>query len=193
MSWRATLAGTDVVLSAHELDLDRDLPLVRRWMNAAHVAPWWGLAGPIDVTERYLREQLARPHLDPWIVCADGAPFAYAETYRAADDPLADHYDTDPGDRGFHLLIGPPERLGTGAAQLLIRALLAHLLADPAATRVVCEPDLRNTRMLRCCAGLGATHTGVVRLPDKDAALLVWTRDDVIADDTAVPTQDAIA
>ncbi|MBJ7518132.1 MAG: acetyltransferase [Solirubrobacteraceae bacterium] len=193
MSWRATLAGTAATIAAHRLELDRDLPLVRGWMNAPHVAPWWGLAGPIDVTERYLREQLARPHLHPWIVCADGEPFAYAETYRAADDPLAEHYDADPGDRGFHLLVGPPDRLGTGAAQLLIRALLAHLLADPAATRVVCEPDVRNTRMLRCCAALGAVDTGVVRLPDKDAALLVWTRADVIAGDTVELTEDAIA
>lgn len=196
MSWQATLAGTAVRIGAHEVVVSRDLALVRQWMNAAHVAPWWGLAGPVDVTEQYLADQLAQPHLAPWIVCADGAPFAYAETYRAADDVLAAHYPAEPGDRGFHLLIGPAERLGTGAAQLLIRALLAHLLADPAATRVVCEPDVRNTRMLRCCTALGAADTGVVRLPDKDAALLVWTRAEVAArfpGDAVAVTEEATA
>lgn len=196
MTWAATLAGSPVRITAHAADPGRDLALLRGWMNAPHVAPWWGLAGPIDVTARYLAAQAAAPHLKPWVVCADGAPFAYAETYRAAEDPLARHYAADPGDRGFHLLVGPPERIGTGAAQLLIRALLARLLADPGATRVVCEPDARNLRMLRCCARLGADDTGVIHLPDKDARLLLWTRDAVAArfpDDHAELEETTIA
>lgn len=192
--WHATVEGDATQVGAHRVELERDLDLVHTWMNAAHVTPWWGLAGPVEVTASYLRAQLQRRHLDPWIVCADGAPFAYAETYRAAEDPLAEHYPAQDGDRGVHLLIGPPGRLGTGAGQLLLRALLAHALADPTATRVVCEPDVRNARMLRCCLRLGAVRAGTLRLPDKDAALLIWTRDVVaerFAGDTVAVMEDA--
>ena len=42
------------------------------------------------------------------------------------------------------------------------------------AARVVCEPDLRNTRMLAFCRSLGGEVQATLELPDKRAALVVW-------------------
>ena len=100
-------------------------------MQEPHVAPWWELAGPLEGVRAYLRAQVALAHLDCWIASEDGRPFAYVETYVAGADPLAAHYAALPGDRGFHLLVGPPQLLGSGAARRLLRHLLAQLLAEP--------------------------------------------------------------
>ncbi len=141
-------------------------------MQQPHVAPWWELAGPLS----RLREHLgANAHVDAWIA-GDGEPFAYVETYRVADDPLAAHVDSGPGDRGFHLLVGPPDRLGRGLGRLLVREVTARLLAEPDATRVVCEPDIRNARMLACCRSLGGSQLATIDLPGRRAVLIGWTR-----------------
>lgn len=157
--------------------------LVHHWMQEPHVAPWWDLDGPIAITREYLAEQVALPHVQPWIASIDRQPFAYVETYLAARDPLAaqlaaagSHVVLDEHDRGFHLLVGNPQQLGTGAAQLLGRAVVHHLFTDPDVQRVVCEPDRRNERMLRYCAGLGHDELDRVDLPAKRAVILAVHR-----------------
>jgi siderophore synthetase component len=145
-------------------DPDAHGALVEGWMHEPHVAEWWG--PPADV-RAYLAAQLASGHSQPWIAFEGGVPFGYVETYRADEDPLAAHYAARPGDRGFHLLIAG-EFVGTGAARRLVRQLLEG------GGRVVCEPDVRNARMLAFCRALGGEVRAELELGDKRAALVVW-------------------
>ena len=151
--------------------------LLHGWLRQPHVAPWWGPERDLEETGTYLRRQVDADHLVPWIVSHDGEPFGYVETYRAAEDPLAEAYPLDAGDRGWHVLVGPPHLLGSGLPRLMGRAVLARLFADPRVARVVCEPDDRNGRMLRFCRGLGYERLATLDLGHKQAALLACTRD----------------
>jgi RimJ/RimL family protein N-acetyltransferase len=152
-------------------DVDAHLELVHGWMNEPHVAPWWNLAVSRDEIRAYL-SQLR--HVEPWIACLDGVPFGYVETYRVADDPLASHYRFDSEDRGWHVLVGDTDFLGTGASRELGRVVVERLLEQ--GERVVCEPDVRNARMLAYCHALGGRLQAELELPDKRAALIVWER-----------------
>jgi lysine N6-hydroxylase len=164
------------VIGLRPLDLDGDLDLVHGWMQTAHVAPWWELGGSRANTRSYLQRESGLAHLEALIADVDGRPFAYVEVYRAAEDPLAAHYDARPGDRGLHLLVGPRELLGSGVPRALVRELLGRLLAEPGTDRVVCEPDVRNARMLGFCRALGGEVQAELELPGKRAALVVWER-----------------
>lgn len=164
-------------ISLRPLDLERDLDLVGGWMDEPHVAAWWQLSGPRARVRAYLADQVKLGHSESWIASVDGRPFAYVETYRAVEDPLAAHYDAWPGDRGWHVLVGPADLLGTGVPRDLGRLVVDRLLAEPGAERVVCEPDVRNERMVAFCQRLGARREAVLDLPDKRAALMVWERD----------------
>jgi siderophore synthetase component len=129
--------------------------LLEAWLREPHIAPWWGDA------------HVPAAHVQPWMALEGGVPFAYVETYRVVDDPLAAYYDARADDLGFHLLV-TAAFVGTGAARRLVRQLLEH------PGRVVCEPDARNARMLAFCRALGGEVRGVLELPDKRAALVVW-------------------
>lgn len=157
------------------LDLASDVELVHGWMQEPHVVPWWELAGPLERVRDYLRARVALAHLECWIAAEDGSPFAYVEIYEAIADPLGEHYAARPGDRGFHLLVGPPELLGGGAARRLGRHLLTSLLAQPQVTRVVCEPDVRNARMLGFCGALGGRRIATFDFEGRRVALVAWT------------------
>lgn len=166
---------TAVVFRA--LQLATDLELVHGWMQQPHVVPWWELQGPVELVREFLERQAALTHLDQWIATDDErSPFAYVETYRVPDDVLAEHYDARPGDRGFHLLVGPGELLGSGIAQALVRHLVTRLLGQYGIDRVVCEPDARNTRMLTLCRTLGASDIATVELGGCRRVLVGWTR-----------------
>lgn len=170
-AWSVTLPGAADELTFAPVRADADGELVHDWMNRSHVVPWWQLGVPLEEIRGYLA---GLTHLRPWLVSAHGAPFGYVETYLVADDALAAYYPAQAGDQGFHLLVGPLSMLGTGVPRLMGRAVLAWLLNR--GERAVCEPDVRNGRMLAYCDRLGLSSLGEVDLPEKRAAVLACTR-----------------
>ncbi|MCK8435599.1 acetyltransferase [Streptomyces sp. D2-8] len=158
--------------------LERDLPLISRWMNDPAAAAFWELSGPQDVTEDHLRTQLAGDGRSvPCIGVLDGAPMSYWEIYRADLDPLARHYPARPHDTGIHLLVGGVADRGRGLGGLLLRAVADLVLARrPSCARVIAEPDIRNTPSVAAFLAAGFRFSAEVDLPAKRAALMVRDR-----------------
>ncbi|WP_405974338.1 acetyltransferase [Streptomyces sp. NBC_00988] len=170
-----TPAGTFHLLPVH---IERDLPLITRWMNDPAVAEFWELAGPQALTEDHLRAQLTGDGRS--VLCLgvlDGTPMSYWEIYRADLDPLARHYPARPHDTGIHLLIGNATDRGRGRGGTLLRAV-ADLVLDKrsACARIVAEPDIRNTSSVAAFLGAGFRFSAEVDLPGKRAALMVRDR-----------------
>ncbi|WP_338493169.1 GNAT family N-acetyltransferase [Streptomyces sp. SJL17-4] len=158
--------------------LERDLRLVTRWMNDPAVAAFWDLAGPEAVTAEHLRTQLDGDGRSvPCLGVLDATPMSYFEIYRADLDPLARHYPARPHDTGIHLLIGGVTDRGRGVGSTLLRAV-ADLVLDhrPRCTRVVAEPDIRNTPSVSAFLSGGFRYAAEVDLPDKRAALMMRDR-----------------
>ncbi|WP_371576398.1 GNAT family N-acetyltransferase [Streptomyces sp. NBC_01314] len=170
-----TTAGT---LHLVPVRLERELPLISRWMNDSAVASYWKLAGTEDVTANHLRTQLGGDGRSvPCLGLLDGTPMSYWEIYRADLDPIARHYPSRPHDTGIHLLIGPVADRGRGLGATLLRAV-ADLVLDrrPSCVRVVAEPDLRNFPSVSAFLSAGFRFSAEVDLPDKRAALMVRDR-----------------
>ncbi|MCH5675326.1 acetyltransferase [Streptomyces sp. CME 23] len=158
--------------------IERDLPLVSRWMNDPAVAEFWKLAGPPSVTEDHLRAQCTGDGRSvPCLGVLEGTPMSYWEIYRADLDPLARHYPARPHDTGIHLLIGAVADRGRGLGSTLLRAV-ADLALDrrSVCARVVAEPDLRNTPSIAAFLSAGFRFSAEVELPAKRAALMVRDR-----------------
>lgn len=158
--------------------VERDLPLIARWMNDPAVAAFWELAGPESVAEEHLRSQLDGDGRSvPCLGVLDGTPMSYWEIYRADLDLLARHYPARPHDTGIHLLIGGVANRGRGLGSTLLRAVADHVLDKrPSCARVVAEPDLRNTPSVSAFLSAGFRFSAEVDLPDKRAALMVRDR-----------------
>ncbi|MFF1305065.1 GNAT family N-acetyltransferase [Streptomyces sp. NPDC058307] len=158
--------------------VERDLPLVWRWMNDPAVTAFWKLAGPQNVTEDHLRSQLAGDGRSvPCLGVLGGTPMSYWEIYRADLDSLARHYPARPHDTGIHLLIGAVTDRGCGLGSTLLRAV-ADLVLDkrPSCARVIAEPDLRNIPSVTAFLNAGFRFSAEVDLPDKRAVLMVRER-----------------
>jgi RimJ/RimL family protein N-acetyltransferase len=160
------------------VNVARDLALITCWMNDPVVAEFWELAGGQQVTEKHLRAQL---HGDgrsvPCLGVLDGTAMSYWEIYRADLDPVARHYPARPHDTGVHLLIGGVADRARGLGGTLLRAVSGLILDHrPACTRVIAEPDLRNTPSVAAFLTAGFRLSAEVELPDKRAALMIRDR-----------------
>jgi RimJ/RimL family protein N-acetyltransferase len=166
------------VLHLVPVRIERDLPLISRWMNDPAVAAFWELAGPPTAIEDHLSSQLTGDGRSvPCLGMLDGTPMSYWEIYRADLDPLARHYPARPHDTGIHLLIGSVADRGQGRGSTLLRAVADLVLAKrPTCTRVVAEPDLRNTPSVAAFLSAGFRFSAEVDLPAKQAALMVRDR-----------------
>ncbi|MFF9070001.1 GNAT family N-acetyltransferase [Streptomyces sp. NPDC014891] len=158
--------------------LERDLPLITRWMNDPAVSAFWELAGPESVTAQHIRAQLEGDGRSvPCLGLLDATPMSYFEIYRADLDPLARHYPARPHDTGVHLLVGGVTDRGRGVGSTLLRAV-ADLVLDhrPRCSRVIAEPDIRNTPSVSAFLTGGFRLAAEVDLPDKRAALMIRDR-----------------
>ncbi|MET9320452.1 GNAT family N-acetyltransferase [Streptomyces sp. NPDC003038] len=156
----------------------RDLELLTRWMNDPEVAAFWELAGPAAVTAAHLRAQRdGHGSSIPCLGLLDGTPMSYWEIYRADLDPLSRHYPARPHDTGIHLLIGDGANRGRGLGTTLLRAV-ADLVLDnrPRCTRVIAEPDIRNTPSVSAFLNSGFRCSAEIDLPEKRAALMIRER-----------------
>ncbi|MFI8515493.1 GNAT family N-acetyltransferase [Streptomyces sp. NPDC085460] len=156
----------------------RDLPLLTRWMNDPAVDAFWELAGPETVTADHVRAQLEGDGRSvPCLGVLDSTPMSYFEIYRADLDPVARAYPARPHDTGIHLLLGGTRDRGRGVGTTLLRAV-ADLVLDhrPRCTRVVAEPDIRNTPSVSAFLSAGFRYAAEIDLPDKRAALMIRDR-----------------
>ncbi|QYL28029.1 N(6)-hydroxylysine O-acetyltransferase [Mycobacterium shottsii] len=163
--------------SLRRLDPEGDLDLMHSWMNDPEVARFWRKPWPRPQIASYLFDQHCSAHSVPYLGLLDGAPISYWELYRADLDPLARHYAAREHDAGLHSLLGPAECRGRRLAADLLRIVSTWQLdADPSADRVIAEPDVNNTRMIRALERAGFERTADLDLPDKRAALMIRDR-----------------
>lgn len=156
---------------------DQHAVLLHGWVTLPRNA-FWGMGGHSldDVREIYtFLDGLDTHHA--YLVLLDGEPVGLFQTYQPEADPVGERYPVQPGDVGMHLLLNPPRRYARGLTTAVGPALARFLLRDPAAQRIVVEPDVRNEAALRRLRTEGFTFASEIDMPDKRAQLAFLTRE----------------
>ncbi len=146
-----------------------DLPLVRRWLEAAHVREWWG-----DTLEQFelVSGDLNEPAMDQLIVASGDRPFAYLQCYDQTAWPENGLGCHPPGTRGIDQFIGEGDMVGRGHGSAFIRAFTDTLLAA-GTPRVITDPDPANARAIRAYEKAGFRKQHEVDTPDGRSLLMV--------------------
>ena len=156
---------------------DEDAALLHGWVIRDY-ARFWGMGQHTrDQVAAFYRTLQGSGTASAWLGFAASGPAFLIECYDPAHDEIGQHYPVQPGDRGMHLLLAPCERRVSGFSLDVMRAVLDFIFADPAAHRVVVEPDLRNTAIQRLNQRAGFQPERVVPLREKQALLSFCTRD----------------
>ncbi len=116
-------------------------------------------------------------HAEAYMGYLDDQPAFIMESYDPAHDQVGKHYDVEVGDWGMHFMVAPPRKLISGFTLAIIRTVLAYHFSNPAITRLVVEPDVRNEKVHKLNRKVGFTYAGTIELEEKTAALAFVTRD----------------
>ncbi|MEV4117974.1 GNAT family N-acetyltransferase [Micromonospora sp. NPDC049645] len=175
MTYLEKIAGLGE-LSLVTVDPDRDAALLHGWVTLPRNS-FWGMGSHTreEVRDIYaFVDSLSTHHA--YLIMLDEEPVGLFQTYQPEADPVGERYPVQPGDIGMHLLLSPDRRLARGLTNVVAPALARYLFRDPAAQRIVVEPDVRNHLALRRLEIEGFTLDSEIDMPDKRAQLAFLTR-----------------
>lgn len=153
-----------------------DFDQLRTWHKAPHVAMWWD-DEPIEETladySNYV-EGRREEGLTIFIVVHEGQDIGMLQVYDAfaADDGWWP--DEPEGTFGMDCFIGEPHLLEIGLGSTMVRQMGGELLAREGVTRLIIDPDPKNTRAIRAYEKAGYTQVGVIETPDGPSMLMEW-------------------
>src|ERR1700722_20069871 len=104
-----------------------DLPMIRRWLEAPHVAQWWG---DPDEQHALVSEDLEHPAMDQFIVAIGDRPFAYLQCYDPRAWPNIASVAHPNGTRVIDQFIGEADMIDRGHGSALIRSFVDRLLEE---------------------------------------------------------------
>ncbi|MEU6815831.1 GNAT family N-acetyltransferase [Streptomyces sp. NPDC046860] len=157
-------------VAVRPLDPATDAPVIHAWVSEERAAFW----GMTDLTESQVADIYAHmATLDTHhahLVTKDGEPAALLQTYDPAADRVSEVYEVRPGDVGVHLLLAPaaPGARRPGWTSALLTVVAEYVLRVLGRTRVVVDPDVRNTKAITRFARQGFTTGPEVVLPEID-------------------------
>ena len=143
--------------------------MVRNWLEAPHVAEWWG--NP-DEQFALVRDDLEHPAMQQFIVAIDDRPFCYLQCYDPNVWPDNGFGAQPDGTRGLDQFIGETDMIGCGYGSALIRNFIERLVQS-GTPRVVTDPDPANARAMRAYEKAGFEKVRLVDTPDGRALLMV--------------------
>jgi aminoglycoside 6'-N-acetyltransferase len=130
-----------------------DLPMLRQWLGAPHVAEWWG---DIDEGLAEIEQAMDDVATEPLIVELDGEPIAYVQSYDPHLEDGHPYQDQPFGTLGLDISIGSADMLGQGHGSAII-AQFCDMLFDEGAPRLIIDPDPSNGRAIRAYEKAGFT------------------------------------
>ncbi len=103
---------------------EADLPLMRRWLDTAHVKVWWPAA---DKQIAVMEKDMNNPAMNMWVVSLINHPFAYLHDHDARAFGMPQYGDLPQGARAMASFVGENEFMGQGHSVGYIDAHIRRL------------------------------------------------------------------
>jgi RimJ/RimL family protein N-acetyltransferase len=159
------------------VDPDADAVMISEWMNRPHLVEAWEYDCPPERWQRYLRAQLDGEYSRPFICTFRGGDFGYVELYWAAKDSIAPRYAADPYDVGLHGAIADLTFISRGIGPTVLSRIVASVFElEPRCTRIMFDPDHRNSGARRLCEYAGCDFLGEHDMSNRRMALYALPR-----------------
>ncbi len=130
---------------------ERDAPLLAKWLSDPAVLEFYeGRDNPFDSAKVHQAFFSADDDEIKCMVEFEGHEIGYIQFYPVDDATKKDYGYPDETIYGVDQFIGETDYWNKGIGTLLISSMVAYLIEQKKADRVVMDPQIRNTRALKC-------------------------------------------
>ncbi len=146
-----------------------DLPLVSRWLTAAHVARWWLAGSSVERELDDLRQSVTGMQpVHELLVVSDDETVGWCQWYLCWHEPAwAADVGAAPGDVGIDYAIGEATQVGRGVGTELVARLVELVQTVHPGCGVIADPDERNVASRRVLEKNGFELVRVAALPSE--------------------------
>lgn len=150
-----------------------DMPLIRRWLEAPHVARWWG---PLELSVQEIRGHLDHAHVAPFLIVELDRPVGYLQVYHANADEFWQDHELPRETFGLDLSIGEADAVGRGLGPAAAGLAIRRLFQWPQVRRIHIDPDPANAAAIRAYEKAGFRPACTIVTPDGPALYLTIER-----------------
>jgi len=150
-----------------------DMPLMHRWLNAAHVVEWWSdeALGLDEIAAKYAPRIDGKEDVRCFVIVKDDGPIGYIQEYPVAGSEYS--RETADAERavGIDLFIGEVGFYHRGLGAPIIRQFLKDVVfTDPAVESCVIDPSVANSGAIRAYEKAGFRFFKTVTNPGETEA-----------------------
>jgi aminoglycoside 6'-N-acetyltransferase len=152
---------------------ERDLPLIRDWLQEEHVRRWYGLP---DRQLAHIAAHIDDAYVSPFLAIESARPIGYLQVYHANADPYWAGIDLPRETFGADLFIGERDAVGRGLGPRLLRLVMRRLFRWSEVVRFHIDVDPDNTVARRAYEKAGFQARGLIDTPDGRALYMAIDR-----------------
>ena len=136
---------------------DADMVILQAWLRAPHVAPWF--SDPESWLHEVRERDGAYRFIRHFIACVDQQPVGFCQYY-CCGDAGEPEYAAFPPDTTYSIdyLIGDAACLDRGYAKAMLAELIARIVRETPAERIVVQPDDDNQASRALLKSVGFTY-----------------------------------
>lgn len=158
-------------------DLEKDLKIIYKWTSLPY-AQFWGLNNKsISQVKKAYSQLINKKGYEVILGYVNDVPSFLVEKYVVLDDDLSSYYSAKTGDYGMHILIAPPDVLGTitDFSWHIFSTVMSYFFHLKEVQRVIVEPDINNHKIHALNRRAGFEYQNKIKLPEKTAHLAFCT------------------
>lgn len=164
------------VFELRPFSVEKNIEFLHDWVNRPY-AQYWGLQNTTIEKVRVTYEELLEiPDYEIYVGFCEDKPIFLTECYAPEFDIMGKYYEVEKGDKGMHVLVGPPEKKLSGFTWAVFTTIMDFLFTNEAVQRVVVEPDVRNEKIHLLNKRAGFVYQKIIEFPHKTAHLAFCTR-----------------
>jgi RimJ/RimL family protein N-acetyltransferase len=147
-----------------------DMPLLHQWLNEPFVNEWFGKSTPTlqEVQEKYRAYITGCMPTLAFLICLDGRPVGYIQTYRMEDYPDYNALIGYPHHAAmFDIFIGEKDFLHKGFGSLIMQRFIKEIVFPTfAVEHCLIGPEPTNTVAIRAYEKAGFRHYATITNAD---------------------------
>lgn len=149
------------------------LPLLRSWLNASHIKPYWHESDDDQKLADKFLVQLPERNVSPFIIQWDRNIIGYIQYYDAKRVGGGWWPNEPQGTFGIDLMLGEINFVGKGLAPSIIKEFVQFLVnKEPTAKEVIIDPSPENQIAIRAFEKSGFTKEAEINTPGGRALLM---------------------